>query len=376
MSDLTDSTPAAENAASQAADTPADTGAPEKASEPQDERAAMSEAYDKIVAKLDAEEADAAADPTEKPAKTTPPKGPDGKFQSTKPKDETAAKATEDQQPTQAPVEPAKPVIDAPVSWSAEMKQKFGTLPPDVQEYVAHRDKETAQVLSRLGNTSKQAEPFFKVAEQHWDYLKSKGLDHPAAAFDRLVQFQRFMDQNPEAAIRRLAEGYGVSLGGPEGAERTAPDPQVSRLQQQLEDANAQIMKLRSTFEAEQQRTVDFQQQQVLNTIDEFARDKSDWNDVAADVVEMAMLARQQNPNATIKTLLQQAYDRAVWANPKSREARIKAEAERALKERQKKATDARGAAAFNVSSAPVPAGQFQSERDYLGHIYDQAMAN
>src|SRR5690348_16128080 len=45
-------------------------------------------------------------------------------------------------QPSETEQETAQPSITAPNSWSAEMKAKFGSLPPEAQQYIAQRESE------------------------------------------------------------------------------------------------------------------------------------------------------------------------------------------------------------------------------------------
>ena len=376
MLDTSNSAPSAENTTAQPADTPSASEAIEakKESEPADERAAMEKAYDDIVAKLDADEKEDAEPP--KADKETK-RGPDGKFASDKPAQETAVKTAEGQQPAQAPVEPAKPAIAPPVSWSAEMKAKFGSLPPEVQTYVAERDKEVAQALSRLGSTAKTAEPFLQVAEQHLDYLKTRGIENPAVAFDKLLKFQRFMDSDPHAAITHLASEYGVKLDpnqDPETPQRESRE--LLALRNEIQSLKEENQRIAGHLSAQEHARQEAKRSDVLGLIEKFAADKPDWAEVESDVYQQVQVIRPQHPTASNQELLEKAYQAAIWANPKTRDRMLKAEAEKLLKAKNERGRNAREAASFNVSSVPGATPQFSNERAYLESIYDQAMAS
>lgn len=61
--------------------------------------------------------------------------------------------------------EQAKPAIEPPVSWKAEMKPKFAELSPDVQEYILQRDSEASRGLQSKATEAAEARKAREQAE-------------------------------------------------------------------------------------------------------------------------------------------------------------------------------------------------------------------
>jgi hypothetical protein len=80
-----------------------------------------------------------------------------------------------------APADPETPVIEPPASWSAEHKERFRQLPPDLQAVIAEREAEQKSAFNRQINEAaekrKAAEAEFKAAQSERQRYAQQ-LDH------------------------------------------------------------------------------------------------------------------------------------------------------------------------------------------------------
>lgn len=303
-----------------------------------------------------------------------PDRASDGKFakrnhvaDALAPKAEEPAATETDQSPEAGTIEPATPTIDPPLSWSAEMKAKWASLPPDAQEYISQRDKEANDAIKRLGQQAKTYEPLTKVLEQHQDLFASKGLT-PDDGINRLLTVQRALETDPHATIQRLAQMYGVTLPtGEPGSENT----QVSFLQNRIAQLEGQIRETREKVVSREQKEIEVQRQTVASAVDEFAKSKPDYDILEPYIEKAVRLIRQDNPNLPAKEVLEKAYEEAVWLHPDTRAKRVADEAKKRAEEDAKKAAEASKVAKLNVktSASAKPSSRGLDSPDYWSSL-------
>lgn len=337
----------------------ADVTTPAAESSPVNESAAPSDkAAPAEVDDLDAQLAKVFKNATREPSA----RAPDGKFLSKNPAPEEAepAKAAEEvttdqpqeQKAAEAQVKPAP--IDSPVSWSAEMKAKFGTLPPDVQQYVVQRDKETHEHISRLGETVSRFRPIGELLEQNMETFRSKGLNY-RDGLSQLLAAQKALDRDPVSAIAHLANVYGVDLGRLIGQEGRSP--QNEALTETVKALTAELNALKKSASSREAEEHQQKQSQLEAIITKFSADKPDFADLVDDIYAQIGAIRTANPNLSIEDMLTSAYEKASWANPKTRAARIeketKAAEQKRIEEAKKASEAAKKAAGVNVKGQP-----------------------
>lgn len=294
--------------------------------------------------------------------KVNQPRAEDGRFAgSDKPPTLTTlpadtAKPTQGQAPTEAKGQAQPPAtLPAPQSWPAELKAKWDALPPDVRDTVAKRERDATAQISRMGNQVAAWRPVSEIVERHRGDFERAGMDVPQG-IEALLNANRMLNDNPAAAIAQLAKNYNVDLaqlagGQPRDANTAALVAQIQDLQRQVaETSNRVVSRERQDTEA---RIGD-----LIGRIDKFSADKPDWDALQDDVLTNIQIIRRGSPALTPDEVLQQAYDRAAWANPDSRarrlEADAKAAAEKKQKEDQERAERARNASRVNVRGDTV----------------------
>jgi hypothetical protein len=289
-----------------------------------------------------------------------PPRAEDGKFAAKNPTEQAAEAppVTENaDQAAETVIEQAKPAIDAPISWSAEQKAKWASLPPDTREYIAQRDKESHEAISRAGQQIKAYEPIGKVIEQFSDTFQRQGLA-PHDAFQRLLAVNEMLDQNPRAAIEQIAKAYGVDLSGQ--AEQSAT-PESAK----LAEMEARLAKAESHLTAQQRQQLNAERNALAREIADFAKDKPHF-----EAVRNVMAGLMQSGAAET---LADAYEKATYADPTIRQGILadqqKAEAEKRKAEEAERVKAAKKAAGVNVKSSPGAAPAAKNMDDALWEI-------
>lgn len=312
--------------------------------------------------------------------KRNPARDDAGKFASTKEPEPVATSdeapdETEGQPPAPEPIEQAKPAIEPPVSWSKEMKDKWGSLPPDTQEFIARRESEAQVKISQLGNERAAFQPVAQVIEQNRDVFAKHGM--PAEkGMALLLNAQRMLDDNPVAAIAQIARSYNVDLaafGNGEGQQ----SPEVAILQTELANLRAQLNETTNHVRSQQEAELRSVEQQHLSTIDQFLAGKplneSDYEEFAVLIEAEKRLSPGHKP----EQWLSQAYETFQARTPERRAALIEAKAaetaEKLKAETQKKAADAKKLGSLNVRSSPNASNAARSMDDTLREIARKA---
>ena len=323
----------------------------------------MSETYDKInpprtpIGQFKGKEPpDAAADIGAKP--DIPKDGGDG----------AAAKTEEskDQTQTDVKVEPAQPAIDAPLSWSADMKAKWATLPPDVRAYAAQRESDAHKRISEMGQQVKSYESFAKHIEPIRQFAARMGVTEDRLVGD-FVQAQHALLTEPRQAIAWLAKTYGVDL--PSATAENPGDETASyirSLEARVDRAERLAADVHSRTTAREQAENARDQASLAETIQAFAKDKPHFEKVR---LHMGLLM-QSGAAAT----MDEAYDMAIHAVPEIRQSILadqrKAEDEKRAKETAEKAKDAKRVASLNVKStgaSPAKKGTWEQTLREVG---------
>jgi len=293
-------------------------------------------------------------------AKHNPPRE-NGRFVAKNPTEsatEPAAPVTEvADQTAETPLEQAKPAIDAPVSWSAEQKAKWATLPPDTREYIAQRDKESHEAISRAGQQIKAFEPIRNVIEQFAPTFQKNGLQ-PHEGIARMMAVNEMLEANPRAAIAEIAKAYGVNLQGETSTDATPDNPRIAELE-------AQLSKISSHLTAQQRQQVNAENNALAREIADFAKDKPHFESVRKVMAGLMSSGAAET--------MQDAYDKAIYADPTIRQS-LQVDAQKATEDKRKadeaeRISKAKKAAGVNVKSSPGQSNQARTLDDDLREI-------
>lgn len=242
---------------------------------------------------------------------------------------DNAAKAS-DQKPSNASEAP-------PVSWAADAKAEWSNLSPALKAAIVKRETEVSNGFRQYSEQTRRFEQMLSPLDSE---ARRLGMQSEQA-LNALLAAHHMLNRDPVAGIRQLAQQFGVDLGtmtGPEPGSRSSPapmlDPRVDGLAQWVR--NQQIR----------------EEQTIEQTVTSFASSHPHFEAVQTEMMAMLPHLKSANPFWAHDKLLQEAYDRAVYANPEVRSA-ILAEQSRADEEKRRK-TAADEASKARLAGSPV----------------------
>lgn len=229
----------------------------------------------------------------------------------------------------------------APASWAKDKHEHWAKMPKEAQEYYLVREKQMLDGLEQYKGDAGLGKQIKDVFTPYKPFLNAQGIDEVKASQYLMNAHYKLSTASPTEKLSyftTLAEQYGIPLPG---AEEKAPvDPHVKSLHDEL---NA----LKSTVTQSQQAALNESRTKVERDVATFASDPKNpyFDEVADDIVAYL------NTGAT----LQDAYEKAVWANPVTRAkelARVQTETETKFKEKaSKEVAVAKKATSTNVRS-------------------------
>lgn len=236
------------------------------------------------------------------------PKGEPAKEEVAKP--ETAPVDAKEAAPADAPAQALRP----PTSWSPTAKVAFEKLPPEVQQAVSKREEEVNNGFAKF-QEYKPIERYMEMAKQGGTTL-DKALERYIGIEQQIgrdmvggvAQIAQNQGIHPVALANQILARYGASPQqdgtGTTQAHQTAPSVDLTPITQKLHALE--------TY---------FQQQQQAGVQTEIQRFASDPKHTFFENVKVDMGRLMQSGQADT---LDDAYDKACWANKEIRELLIK----------------------------------------------------
>lgn len=225
------------------------------------------------------------------------------------------------EEPVAAPVE--QPVVKpAPKSWAKETHEVWSKLDPQAQAYIEKREQQMLDGLEQYRNEAGFAKSLRGVIEPYKQVLQAAGLNETTAVQSLLNAHYRLTQGSQEqriSAYRELGRNLGLQA---QDENQAQPDPELLAVKQE-------VTQLRQSLTQREQAAQQEAHSKVAKEVEVFASDPAHpyFEDVADD-----MMVILQGSKAT----LQEAYEKAIWANPVTRakeQARILTEHETKLKE-------------------------------------------
>jgi hypothetical protein len=274
----------------------------------------------------------------EKAEKSAPEKAEPEKTEEIKPAPETAAPETTDQPPSDLGFQP-------PGGWSAAAKADFLKASPAIQAAVAQREKEVSEGFKQYEGIGKALHPVKHILTQN-------GVSAPEYV-NRLVQADLLLQQKPQEAMAMIAKMYGIPLPQGQAVDNPQPvDPTLAPLHQQIQELQQfREQTLRQQQEAEQSKAQELQTT-AASEVEKFKSDpKNEFFDIVREDMSAvyAHAAQMGLPTPTV----QQAYEKAIWANEKTRPIMLAREAQ-ALRDKAIKDASANASKAVRAVSGNV----------------------
>ena len=206
-------------------------------------------------------------------------------------------------------VPPAAAAVPAPASWKPETKAHWDALPPAVKEEVARREREMSTRLTRASAAENFAQSIMQEFQPYEAILRQEGAS-PTDALRTLLEtaytLRHGSPAHKHALFLSLAQQYGIDLS-------KEVDPNLARAQWEADSLKHAQMRQGTQNQSDLQS-------QIMQEIDAFRAAPGHEHYEAVRQHMIALLANGAANN------LQEAYDQAVWANPKTRESMMSAQ--------------------------------------------------
>jgi hypothetical protein len=251
--------------------------------------------------------------------------------------------------PEGAPQEQAPVIKAAPNTWRKEQAAKFATLPPDVQDEVLRREQDFFKGIEQYKGKAQFAERMEKAIIPHADTLRSLGVNPDVAVSELLMADRKLRYGSPsekQQYFAYLAQSYGIDPTQLQVQQNVQVDPNVQHLQNQVQQLTGYVQQQQLLSQRQEEQT-------LTGEISKFASNPVNrhFESVRGD---MAALLQ-----AGIATDLQDAYERAIYANPATRAAVLAEQQAAARQQAAKKAQAARSAGSVNIMRRPsMPVSQ------------------
>jgi hypothetical protein len=274
-----------------------------------------------------------------------------------------AAKAAEPEVPAiedPAALVPEVPVNQAPNTWKKEAAAVWSKLPPEARAEVERREADFHRGIEQYKTKAQFGETIERTLAPHIQTFQSLNVAPERAIADLLDGDRKLRYGQPHekaAFMAQLARHYGVDLSAAQEVHDTPVDPNLTALQQQVQQL--------TSFIQTQQSSVQQQAEQSLNS--EISAFAADPNHSHFETVKPHMIALLQAGQAKD---LSDAYEQAVYANPTTRAAMLQQQMAAQREEAAKKAQAAREAASINTKprQAPPIHARFRAHRFYGRH--------
>lgn len=272
--------------------------------------------------------------------------------------------------------EPAKPVVDAPVSLSGAIKEKWATLPEDVQREWKKREDDFHRAMTANDGELRMGRTIKEIASPYMATIQAEGGTVEGAFKDLLntAYILRTGSPNQKAAVlMQAAQQFGVDINGYMQQNQQNPHfNQFAQLQDEihrLKQAQAQSPQI-----VEQELQKRLEEAKIDDEIRSFAANpkNSHFETVRADMGALMSSGRAKD--------LQEAYEMACWANPSIRQANLAAQ-EAADKAKRKEEMEAKRKASSSVAGSPSGASpsaskQTKSLEDEIRSALEESMGS
>lgn len=229
-------------------------------------------------------------------------------------KDEVAKPEEKAQPLTASPEvtpEPPKETIRPPTSWSATAKAKFAALDPDIQKEILKREGDIEGGKAQWDAKGEKLNRYEALIAPHREKFAAQGLDE-FSAINALLNAQSMLERNPQEAINFLARQYGAQLpNGPQAQLMGFQQPPAPQLDPYALQLTQHMQALQQRLDQQEQAREREELSRLESEVETFRKDNLYFDNVRGDMSKLL--------DAGLATNLQDAYDKACWANPEIR---------------------------------------------------------
>lgn len=205
--------------------------------------------------------------------------------------------------------------VGAPKTWTADAIKEWATIPERAKQEILKREEDMFKGLEQYRERAELGSKYDSVVEPYRAALAAEQID-PVGLFQAFAGNHYLLSRGtPEQKIELAASmlsHYGVPMEALMTRMAGIPtvDPQVKALQDELNQ-------IKSGLQSRDQQEQQAQFAQVSAQVEAFAADPANpyYSEVAEDIARLL--------TSGVAVSLQDAYDKAVYANPVTRQKEI-----------------------------------------------------
>ena len=264
---------------------------------------------------------------------------------------------------------PELEAISAPKHWPKEEQEIFNAWDANVQHQVMDRYKamegDYTKKTQALAKYKKRNESLDEIYGPFRDDFQRAGMDEVAAT-RQLLAAHKYLREDPQQALKWLAQSYGVDLtavNDDTATEDEYADPQMKAMQQQ-------IAQLQGTITNQQQQAQNMQKQEVQAMIDNFQTAKDADGNLKHPHFDVVQNQMSGLISSGVAKDIESAYEMAVYANPETRakvldekvknETKQEVKAEAVQKAKKQQRVNVKGSG--TPSNSAIPSGMTLNE--------------
>jgi hypothetical protein len=250
----------------------------------------------------------------------------------------------------------------------------FAALPAETQQHVA-RTMATVEEQAARYRGYDALETVIGPRRQAW---AMQGMSE-GQAVNQLLALSDFAGKSPTDFVQWFAGQHGIDLAamtaGAGGDDDEYIDPAVQELRQQVADLTGTLTSMTQGQQAAQhQSLVDFTAQFAAEVGTDNQPLRPHFAELGNGIVPFIAQVKAENPSASHKDVLSEAYERACWANPQVRGKMLAAQEAQRLGEQRERAARAANAGSSVTGQAPA-SGSTQSKDIGSGSVRDTLRA-
>ena len=304
------------------------------------------------------------------------PRDSHGKFAKAKDEAPTPTVETKPAQQTPAPA-PEKPAeapraeLRPPTSWKPPEREKWNQVPPEIQQTIHRRERETWIAMQKAADASKAVAPIQEAVQPFQDIFRAEGVDVATglrSLMSNVERLQRGSPQSKAQVVAGIIKTYGVPLDTLAQLIEGGATTQDGAPQMDVRQMIASGVKEEMARELERARSEHLQRTTESETANvmEFSKTAEFFEDVREAMADAMEIAARRG----VALSLQEAYDNACLLEP---------EVKKVIQQRQaatasNSATQRAKAASSSVRS--TPAGSRPQSVNGAGSIEDDLRAS
>ena len=210
----------------------------------------------------------------------------------------------------------------APQAWKPEAREFWSQIPEAARKEILRNEQHIQQTLRDTAEERRLAQAFKETVRPFEHFIKAEG-SNPIQALDNLMSTAaRFRTGNATDVanlVTELINNFGVGRFGNTFIQTLdatlsgmAPQQQIDPYVQQMEQ---RVRQMEGMFQQQQFQQTQQVEQMAQSEVSDFLSQAEFGHDLREDMADIIDMAAARGQNLS----LQEAYDRACWANPEIR---------------------------------------------------------